>query len=67
MMTHTYNIHGMTCNGCRSHVEQTLKNVDGVRDVQVDLQKAEATVEMESHISLERFQQALEEDGGAYS
>lgn len=67
MMTHTYNIHGMTCNGCRAHVEQTLKKVDGVREVQVDLEKAEATVEMDSHISLERFQQALDEDGGAYS
>ena len=62
-MKHTYHIHGMTCNGCRTHVEKTLSKVDGVTNASVDLEKAEATIEMESHISIETFQKALKEDG----
>lgn len=66
-MKHTYHIHGMTCNGCRGHVEKTLSEVDGVISAEVNLEKAEALITMEEHIPLERFQQALEKDGGRYS
>lgn len=66
-MKHKYHIHGMTCNGCRSHVEETLSKVEGVSKASVDLEKAEATIEMESHIPIERFQEALKKDGGKYS
>jgi Cu2+-exporting ATPase len=66
-MKHTYHIRGMTCNGCRSHVEQTLSKVDGVTSVSVNLEKAEATIEMKPHIPIETFQKALQEDGGTYS
>ena len=66
-MKHTYHIHGMTCNGCRSHVEETLSKVEGVSNVVVNLEKAEAVIEMESHIPLETFQKALKMDGGRYS
>ena len=58
-MKHTYHIHGMTCNGCRSHVEETLSKVEGVSMVLVNLEKAEVTIEMKSHITLETFQKAL--------
>ena len=57
----------MTCNGCRSHVEETLSKVEGVSKATVNLEKAEATIEMESHIPIERFQEALQHDGGSYS
>ncbi|MDN3619410.1 heavy metal translocating P-type ATPase [Polaribacter undariae] len=66
-MKHTYHIHGMTCNGCRGHVEETLSKVKGVSKATVNLEKAEAIIEMESHISLETFQEALKNDGGRYS
>ncbi|MDN6309777.1 MAG: heavy metal translocating P-type ATPase [Psychroflexus sp.] len=66
-MKHTYHIAGMTCKGCRSHVEQTLSKVEGVSNASVNLEKEEATIEMESHIPLEKFQEALKEDGGSYS
>ena len=66
-MKHTYHIHGMTCNGCRSHVEETLSKVDDVSNVKVNLEKSEAIIEMQSHISIEIFQKALKEDGGRYS
>lgn len=66
-MTHIYHIHGMTCNGCRSHVEEILANVQGVSKASVNLEKSEATIEMESHIPLEAFQEVLKNDGDHYS
>jgi Cu2+-exporting ATPase len=57
----------MTCNGCRTHVEETLAGVKGVSKATVDLEKAEATIEMESHIPIETFQDALKNEGGGYS
>ncbi len=66
-MKHTYHIHGMTCNGCRSHVESTLSKVEGVTSASVNFEKAEATIEMQNHIPLEKFQEALKNDGGRYS
>jgi len=57
----------MTCNGCRNHVEQTLSKVEGVMGVSVDLERAEASIEMDSHIPIETFQKAMQDDGGAYS
>ncbi|XLS27811.1 heavy metal translocating P-type ATPase [Flavobacteriaceae bacterium M23B6Z8] len=65
-MKHSYDIVGMTCNGCRKHVEEALSGVDGVIHAEVDLQKAEANIEMESHIPLETFQKALAESSDRY-
>ena len=66
-MIHTYSVYGMSCNNCRAHVEEALKKVDGVTHIAVDLQKAEAAIEMESHIPLEKLQEALKNEGGNYS
>ncbi len=66
-MSHTYLIRGMTCNGCRNHVEKTLNAVEGVIHTSVDLKKAEATIEMERHIPIETFADALEKGGGNYT
>ena len=66
-MKHTYYIHGMTCSGCRDHVEETLSQVDGVSKVTVDLTKGEASIEMDSHIPIEVFQNALKNLGGRYT
>jgi Cu2+-exporting ATPase len=57
----------MTCNGCRGHVENTLSEIEGVSKASVNLEKAEAVIEMEKHISLNVFEKALEDDGGRYS
>lgn len=66
-MKHTYEITGMTCDGCRAKVENTIRNVEGVINASVDLPKGEAVVEMSSHVPLERFQEALKNAGGHYS
>lgn len=66
-MQHTYQISGMTCNGCRSHVEKTLGQVDGIEKATVDLKSGEAVLTMSSHVPLEKLQKAMLDDGGAYS
>lgn len=65
-MKHIYKISGMTCNGCRGHVEHILDTMDGVISASVDLEKAEAIIETEEHISLTVFQERLAREGGRY-
>ncbi len=65
-MKHTYQISGMTCNGCKSHVEKTLKEVEGISNVSVDLEKKEAVVYMDEHVPLEKLKEAMKKDGGRY-
>jgi len=57
----------MTCNGCRTHVEETLSKVEDVSSIAVNLEKEEATITMESHIPIDIFQETLQKDGGTYS
>lgn len=66
-MTHTYKIAGMTCNGCRTHVEKTLSAVAGVKNTEVNLAEKSAKIEMDKHIPLTTFQEALKLDGGTYA
>lgn len=42
--TMVYNVSGMTCNHCKSLVENNLKEIDGITDVVVDLSKAKVYV-----------------------
>ncbi len=58
-MKHTYHIQGMTCNGCRGHVEDTLSKLSNVKRISVDLSKEEAIIEMEKHIPVMTLQEAL--------
>ncbi len=66
-MTHSYQIHGMTCNGCRTHVQEALSAVQGVKNASVDLDRGTATIEMDSHIQLDNFQEALDGINGHYT
>src|SRR5665647_1589640 len=66
-MKHSYEIHGMTCDGCRTHVEEALSKVKGVSGVKVDLKKADAVIKMKSHIPLEKLQEGLKNSDGNYS
>jgi len=65
-MIHTYQVAGMTCNGCRMHVQNTLSEVEGVINAQVNLPEKTATIEMNKHIAIATFKAALEKDGGPY-
>ena len=60
-MKHTYKIAGMTCNNCKASVEKYLSKIDHVSEVSVNLEKGEAEVKMNKHISTDILQKALPE------
>lgn len=55
-MKQIFNIDGMTCQGCRSSVENALNTFDKVTNAIVDLDKKEAIVASESKISKSEIQ-----------
>ncbi len=60
-MQHTYKITGMSCNGCRSHVEVVLNKVSNVTSAEVNLIKGEAVVASDEHVELETLKEALKD------
>lgn len=58
-MKHTYKVTGMTCNGCRTGVEQKLNAINGVKRAEVNLEREEAVITMNTHIKTEILQEAL--------
>ncbi len=66
-MKHTYKIYGMTCNGCKTNVENTLLSLAEIKNVVADLEKEEVTIEMNPHISLEKLQAAMLNAGLHYT
>lgn len=61
-MKHQYIISGMSCNGCRTKVEKTLNEVEGVQ-AEVTLDPPLATITMDKHVPTEKFQEVLSEAG----
>lgn len=51
----------MTCSECLAKVQGLLSNVNGVKKVQIDLAKAEATIDMDRHIPTGHLQEALKD------
>lgn len=47
MRTEILNVKGMTCGGCTSAVTKSLKAMQGVKDVAVDLGQGEVTVQFD--------------------
>jgi copper chaperone CopZ len=58
-MKHTYQISGMTCNGCRSDVEKRLNAIPGVKEAMVTLENEQAVILMAYHIGIKTIQEAL--------
>jgi len=66
-MKHTYQISGMSCNGCKKHVTEALSEIEQVTNVSVSLEEHSAEIEMSEHIEIEQFQEALDKLSGKYS
>jgi P-type Cu+ transporter len=62
-MKQSYAIYGMSCNNCRAHVEDALKNTDGVESAVVDLEKAEAIIEVKTAIPIEKLRKNVTKAG----
>lgn len=59
-MTHSYTVTGMTCSSCEAKVKNVLFSVEGVTQVLVSKDENLATITMEKHIALSKFQEVLE-------
>jgi cation transport ATPase len=59
-MTHTYKLTGMTCTSCEAKVKSALLMVENVTNVEVSKDINSATITMEKHIALDKFQKALD-------
>lgn len=58
-MKQTYSINGMTCESCSKTVSEKLSAIDGVKNVEVDLEKSKVTIEMENRVPVELLQESL--------
>lgn len=62
--TVTMPVEGMSCGSCVSNVKKTVKSLDGVQNVEVSLEKRQATITyVEDKISPEQISKAIDEKG----
>ena len=66
-MKNQFEVLGMSCGGCSNHVAKVLSYVEGVTNVEMNLQEKKAIVEMSAQIPLETFVTALKMGGGNYT
>ncbi|MBN8614554.1 MAG: heavy-metal-associated domain-containing protein [Deltaproteobacteria bacterium] len=53
------NVTGMTCRGCARHVEHALRELEGVRAVEVRLREGEVRVEHDGSVAPTELVEAL--------
>ena len=65
-MKKTFKVDGMMCNHCRTHVENALNSIDGVKAV-VTLDPPAATIEFtKGELPLSELQQVVTDKAGDY-
>ncbi|MBI5637202.1 MAG: cation transporter [Nitrospinae bacterium] len=62
-MKKVLSIEGMTCNNCKKHVTEALREVAGVKSATVDLAKKNAVVEGDTPVSDDALKSAVSEAG----
>jgi copper chaperone len=62
-MKTTIKIKGMSCNHCVMAVTKALNQIDGISDVQVDLEKSEATFDHGTSVDMARIKEEVEKAG----
>lgn len=65
MSTATYTVTGMTCEHCVASVTEEVSEIDGVRDVTVDLASGALTVASDEPVPAEAVEAAVREAGYA--
>jgi copper chaperone len=63
MSTSTYTVEGMTCGHCVASVTEEVKKIEGVRDVQVDLESGAVSVTSDADLETASVKAAVEEAG----
>lgn len=62
-MDTTVGIKGMSCKHCVMAVTKALKEIDGITDARVDLDKAQATIEHDTPLDMARLKEHIEKAG----
>jgi copper chaperone CopZ len=62
-MTHSYNISGMTCNGCVAKAKNALLKIGDITEANIQLVAPQATLTMQRHVSTTELQNALSQAG----
>lgn len=62
MMT-TIKVKGMSCQHCVNAVTKALRSIEGIRDVKVSLEKAEATFTETKPVDRDLIQEVLKKAG----
>ena len=62
-MNTVLNIEGMSCDHCARHVTEALKDLNGVRSVQVSLKSNTASVDHAENVTLAAMKAAVEDAG----
>lgn len=62
-MTRELKIKGMSCGHCVMHVTNALSEVEGVSQVQVDLEGAKATMQVADKVTNDQLKAAVSEAG----
>jgi len=60
-MKQLFHISGMTCNGCRTDVENRLNAIEGVTKAVVTLNNEQAVIDLKTPISMDQFKTVLPE------
>ena len=63
MSTATYKVTGMTCGHCVQAVTSEVSKIEGVTDVDIDLESGNVTVTSESEVQDADFRAAVDEAG----
>ena len=61
METHTFNIPNISCGHCTMAIENELKDVEGITDVQSDIAEKTVTVQWEAPVTQEKIINTLKE------
>ena len=56
-------IEGMSCGHCVKHVENALKEIEGIEDVSVNLEAKKATIESNSNIEDDKIKEVIDDAG----
>jgi len=59
----TVKIKGMSCQHCVMAVQKALTGIDGVTNVEVDLQKGEAAFDEAAPVDMNRVREAIQKAG----
>ncbi|WP_026914600.1 mercuric transport protein MerTP [Christiangramia portivictoriae] len=61
---HTFEVEGMTCEGCEAHIESEINNLDGILSVKASYEKTNTVVEYDkSKTNLTAIREAINKTG----